>query len=107
MLTKEEMIKLQNEINSMYGERKVFAIIASLLLASFLPLLILAIITQNGVFTALASLSLFFGIVLFILRSALYNTRIRNRKRLIQETKNQLELDKLYSQRESDKKISL
>ena len=107
MLSKEEIIKYQKEIDRMYSERKVFLALGLICLLSFIPLLIAGVATKDGIFVGLAFSTLPLGILFFILRSALYNTRIRNRKRLIQETKNELELDKLYSQRESDKKISL
>ncbi len=88
-----DVIKLRDEIDYFYKRRKIFLFIALGCLGLGLIFFIVGIIVGsnasnvNGysVFVYLASLFISGFVVLMILRSALYNRRIKNRKELLKE----------------------
>ena len=106
MLTKEEFIQYSNEIKAMYKARRI-------MLPFGLVFLLAPIIIMAGIFAGdyeniqtyigLCSFVMVNGIVVLILRSALFNARIKNRKRAIKESKQELEMHQLYDRNDSSK----
>ena len=100
--TKEELLKFQEEINHFYRMRKLFLGLGFAAIGTGLTLgLILAAATYNrsGDVSAgsyVLALGISAGIVLFILRGALYNRRIKNRKVAIQEAKKEYEIKNMF-----------
>ena len=84
----EEIQKLENELKEFYKKRMMFLILG------FVAIIVgigVAAISFTGIeaFISLGSSIIAGGIALFILRSALFNTRIRNRRERIKYLKEQ------------------
>ena len=114
MLTKEELFIYQKEIEQMYRSRRVLLAFGLTLLFGSMLLLIISctslIYGDSGSFitlyltTYISIFGMIGGIVLLILRSALYNTRINNRKNKIEATLNELKIEKLYKDNSNNDK---
>ena len=105
--TKEDLLKYQQEINHFKKVRKFFLILGWALIGAGIligiPLAI--IVVANGgkpyIVSYVVATFIVAGIVLFVLRAALFNRRIGNRKNILEEAKEQSELEELY--KEADK----
>ena len=100
--TKEQLLQFQREINHYYKMRKLFlglgwALIGSAILFG-IPLGI-AIGANGGdymVISYLISFMIVGGIVLFVLRKAMFNRRINNRKQILKEAKEEHEIESMF-----------
>ncbi len=100
--TKEQLLQFQREINQFYKMRKLFLGLGWALIGLSIILFIVAIAVgvqdQSMIMplSYLVSLSLIGGIVLFILRKALFDRRIKNRKQIIKEAKEEHEIESMF-----------
>ena len=104
--TKEDLLKYQQEINHFKKVRKLFLILGWVLMGlGIIGIPIAVIIVANGgkpyIVSYVVATFIVAGIVLFVLRAALFNRRIGNRKNILEEAKEQSELEELY--KEADK----
>ena len=107
-VTLRDIERMQNEIAQYYRGRKIFMILGWLCIAISITIVIIAGLTateDNPKTSAVVISSIIFaaGIVMFILRSALYNKRIRNRKNLISQAKQYQETVRLFNNNEGKK----
>lgn len=100
--TKEQLLQFQKEINHYYKMRKLFLGLGWMLIGLSFVLFIVAIVVgiQNPStiypFSYIISFMFIGAIILFILRKALFDRRIKNRKQIIKEAKEQHEIEKLF-----------
>ena len=100
--TKEQLLQFQREINHYYKMRKLFlglgwALIGSAILIVF-PIAV-AIGINDGDYMLISYLISFMivgGIVLFVLRKAMFNRRIKNRKQILKEAKEEHEIESMF-----------
>lgn len=78
----EEIKKIKDELEKFYSKRRMFLILGLVLIFVGIGVALIAL-TEIEIFITLGSMIISGGIVMFILRSALFNTRIRNRKERI------------------------
>ena len=94
-LTTEDIEELEEEIAEFYRYRRIFLGVGwGLIGTAFIMLIYLLMYSNNfhneGTMYLLEYFAFFMiagGIVMFILRSAMFNSRIKNRKRLIKDAK--------------------
>lgn len=102
--TQEELLKYQEEINHFYRLRKLFLGLGFAAIGTGIVIGIpLAVaISNNGgnmyIASYFISLSIVAGIILFILRGALFNRRIKNRKIIIAEAKKEYEIRRMFKE---------
>ena len=104
--TKEDLLKYQQDLNHFNKVRKLFLILGWVLMGlGIIGIPIAVIIVANGgkpyIVSYVVATFIVAGIVLFVLRAALFNRRIGNRKNILEEAKEQSELEELY--KEADK----
>ena len=100
--TKEQLLQFQREINHFYKMRKLFlglgwALIGTAILIVF-PIAV-AIGINDGDYVLISYLISFMivgGIVLFVLRKAMFNRRIKNRKQILKEAKEEHEIESMF-----------
>ena len=99
-VTLRDVERMQDEIAQFYKRRKVFMGLGWIFVAASITYFLIGIATngdkENVAFVAHCSSLFAAGIVMFILRSALYNKRIRNRKVLIEQAKQYQETVKIF-----------
>ena len=103
--TKEELQKFREDIEYYYQKRKMFAGLGWASMGIGITFLIIAIVVAinggySGVFSYLASFSISGAVVLWILRSALYNQRIKNRRIILQQAKEEHEIDQMFDNKQ-------
>lgn len=81
----QDIAKYEEEIRYFYSKRRMFLGIALGCLGLGIVLFVVGIITQVYAIVYLCALAISAFIVLMIIRGALFNRRIRNRKLLIQQ----------------------
>ena len=106
--TREELQKFREDIDRYYSQRKLFLGLGWACMGSGLLLMVISIaVAISGantvIFAYLSSMLLGGGIVLFILRRARYNQRIKNRKRILQQAKEEHEIDQIFEKNNDDK----
>ncbi len=100
--TKEQLLQFQREINHYYKTRKLFLGLGWALIGSAILIGIpvgVAIGLNGGSYMAISYIISFMivgGIVLFVLRKALFNKRIQNRKQIIKEAKEEHEIESMF-----------
>jgi len=100
--TKEQLLQFQREINHYYKMRKLFLGLGWALIGSAILIGIPVGVAMglNGIdytiFTYVLSFMIVGGIVLFVLRKALFNRRIQNRKQIIKEAKEEHEIESMF-----------
>ena len=99
--SKEELQQYREEILLFNKRKKLFRRLGWLSIG--LSIILAIIFAINGVHSIednpllyLSTILFTTGIVLFILKGAIYNQRIKNRRRIIQEAKEEHEIDKLF-----------
>ena len=115
-VSKEELLQYNEELNKYYKYRRIFLAFGLVLLlgpiASIIPVTFYLVgIKNTGNLTTTISIiftiSIVSGIVLLILRSALFNQRIRNRKRIIMQAKEEYNIERMYAGEKEEEKIGL
>lgn len=79
----EEIEKMEQELASYYSKRRLFLLFSLLALVIGAGTFVGSVFAESSILYLLAGNLMAGGIVLLILRSALFNTRIRNRKEKI------------------------
>lgn len=106
-ISKEELLQYQEDIKRYYKYRRVLLLFGLLCLfgPSVVLLNVVIIIVAMGETThpsplivTLFTIITISGIVLLILRSALFNQKIKNRKRIIDEAKEEYAIEKMYKE---------
>ena len=101
-MTLKDIERIEGEIAHFYHMRKVFLGVGWLLMGGFFTSIVLGVVIGMGrpygvyVFSLLASLCFIAAITMFILRSAMYNGRIRNRKNLIKAAMDYKKKEQLF-----------
>ena len=100
--TKEQLLQFQREINHYYKMRKLFlglgwALIGTAILIVF-PIAVTIGINDGDymLISYLISFMIVGGIVLFVLRKAMFNRRIKNRKQILKEAKEEHEIESMF-----------
>ena len=97
--SKEELLKYQEEIKHFYKMRKLFLGIGWACIGAGLIIGIPIAIGVNmelGVY--FCSFSIVAGIIFFVLRGALFNRRIKSRKLLIKQAKEEFAIESMYQE---------
>lgn len=103
--TKEELQKFREDIDHYYQMRKMFAGLGWACMGTAIILFFVAVgLGVRGIdYSGLVYLISFLipgAIVLWILRSALYNARINNRKRILQQEKEEHEINQMFENKQ-------
>lgn len=105
--TREELQQFREEIVTFKSRKKLFRGLGWACIG--LSILLAIIFAVNGVESAEENPLLYFssflfatGILLFILKGAIYNQRIKNRRRIIQEAKEEHAIDEMFDKENRD-----
>ncbi|MBO4286530.1 MAG: phage holin family protein [Bacilli bacterium] len=101
--TREELQKFREDIAYYYERRKMFAGLGWASMGLGILFFVIAIVVAINGNAPVASALIYFGafgvsgaIVLWILRSALYNQRIKNRRVILEQAKEEHEIDQMF-----------
>ena len=102
--TREELQKFREEIDYYYRKRKLFLGLGWAAIGVGLLFFIIGIVVISGggdssPFTFIIALSITAGLVLFVLRGALFNRRIKTRKLILKQAKEEHAINQMFEKK--------